>query len=234
MKVSELEYRISDGVLFKGINLHFTKGVIVISGNNGCGKSTLLRILSGLCRPHRGQVLYQGVDLYANPMMKQSLGYVPSAPFLYPHLTLNENLQICALMHQLPKSQFKDHLNWVLKQCQLNGFENVLFAHCSDGVQKRAMIASSMIHRPTLLILDEPTTALSWQSRDNLWALLNQLATNGVDIILSSHQREDIHYCTQHYVLEKGKLLLQDNRHAFSEIILSQQMPLPTNQEHTL
>lgn len=230
MQVIDIDFKVGDFWLFKALTTRFSKGIIVISGNNGCGKSTLLRILSGLCKPSRGMVLYENKDLYANPLViKQMIGYVPSTPFLYPQLTLFENVTLAAKIRQLSEKEIKANLPLVFEQCQLTGYEKSLFGNCSDGIKKQAMLASALIHHPKLLILDEPGATLSPSSRELLWQVLNRLAAQGFDIILSSHYLEDINHCKEHYVLEAGRLHLQANMRVFSHIVLTQ-----NNQDSTV
>ncbi len=223
MQLIDIDYKVGSFWLFKELNIGFPKGIIVITGNNGCGKSTLLRILSGLNQPHKGTVLFENRSLYGMPSkLKQHIGYVPSQPYLYPHLTLLENVSMAASLRQLSQEAIKANLALVFEQCQLVGYENSLFAACSDGLKKHAMLACALIHHPKLLILDEPGAALSPTSREAMWQVLNTIANQGTDIILSSHHLEDINYCQAHYLLEGGKLTLQANMRVFSQIVLTQ------------
>ncbi|MGD9592683.1 MAG: ATP-binding cassette domain-containing protein [Candidatus Berkiella sp.] len=222
MQVIDMDFKIGNNWLFKSLNINFTNGITVITGNNGCGKSTLLRILSGLCEPTNGTVLFNNKNLYTHPESKQLISYVPSTPFLYPYLTLYENINICGTLRQLSQKEIKTNLVQIFEQCQLTGYENCLFDALSDGMKKKAMLACALIHHPKLLILDEPNTTLSPFSREKLWEVLNQFANQGIDIILCSHHLEDINHCKAHYVLESGKLHLQAQMQVFSQIVLTQ------------
>ncbi|MBS0285903.1 MAG: ABC transporter ATP-binding protein [Proteobacteria bacterium] len=222
MHIIDLHFQVGAKPLLCGLNAHFSPGIISISGENGSGKSTLLRILSGLCEPDKGKISYQGQELYAQPTLKKIIGYVQSQPFLYPHLTLMENMQVVAAMRQINPKALHINLNEVLNQCQLTAHVNQLFGKCSDGLQKRAMLASALLDKPRLLILDEPCSGLSPKSRSLLWQILKALHKTGTDIILSSHLEEVTTFCQQSYVLENGQLHLQTTPSRFSEIVLTQ------------
>lgn len=229
VQIIDLHYQIGAQTLFRGLHAHFSQGIISIRGENGCGKSTLLRILSGLCQPDKGKVCYQDKNIYESHLVKKIIGYVASQPFLYPHLSINENLFVVAAMRGIDPNSLKANLESVLNLCQLTPYVKQLFGKCSDGLQKRAMLASALVHQPQLLILDEPCAGLSPKNRALLWEILKNIQTQGTDIILSSHLDEVMAFCQEGYVLENGQLRLISSPQKFSEIVLTQNTSLPNH-----
>ncbi|MBS0288822.1 MAG: ABC transporter ATP-binding protein [Proteobacteria bacterium] len=205
MEVIELSYKVGSTLFFENLNIRFLGGITGIIGNNGCGKSTLLRILSGLCSPVHGKILIQGKDLYACPSrLKHLIGYVPTSPHLYPYLTLVENLLVLCKIHKLSNTQ---KINEILQKCQLVNLQKALFAKCADGIKKRMMIGAALVHQPVILLLDEPCTNLDPDARRLLWQLLQSLAKQGTQIILTSHLHQEIaQYCDEIYLLQQGQL----------------------------
>ncbi len=210
MQLIDIQYKMGAFPLFQSLNATFHSGIIGIIGANGSGKSTLLLILSGLCKPDAGQILFEARDIYAYPSSwKTKVGYVPATPHLYPFLTIEENIYFAAALRKISKETFQVGLQKVLAQCLLQGYEKVLFGKCSQGIKKRAMLAVALIHQPQILILDEPCAELDPLLRLQIWLLLQQLRSEGKTIIFSSHHPEEISaFCCQRYQLQQGKLKL--------------------------
>ncbi|MBI2791574.1 MAG: ABC transporter ATP-binding protein [Gammaproteobacteria bacterium] len=206
MQLIDIYYYMGASPLFKSLNATFISGLTGIVGANGCGKSTLLRILGGLLKPTQGKVFVHEQDLYANhSRLCSRIGYVATKPFLYPHLTIKENLCFIAKLHHQKRIALQ--LGQVLEQCNIKQYQHVLFGHCSDGVKKRIMIASALIHQPNVLILDEPCAELDPSQRQQLWTLLLHLRDEGKTIIFSSHHPQEFaEHCGAIYQLAHGQL----------------------------
>lgn len=228
MKLINLHYKMGAYPLFQSLNATFTAGLIAIVGNNGCGKSTLLKILSGLSQPQSGEVLQDDQDVYqSSSHKKRSLAYVPATSCLYPHLTVLENFKLVGRLKKLSTVDLQFHLLTILRQCDIVGYEHVLFGQLSDGLKKRVMIGSSLISQPQVLILDEPCSNLDPTQRNQLWDLLQNLKNNGRLIIFSSHHPQEITpFCDEIYLLDQGKLSTISRCNAFTPII-SPRAPLP-------
>lgn len=192
-------------ILFQGMNLSFDLGKIIgIVGMNGSGKSTLLRIFSGICEPHQGEVRFLEQNLYRSHSLKSSIGYVPSTPILFPFLTLKENFKWLLRSKKIQTEKLHD----VLTEFELTEYQNVLFAKLSDGLKKRACLASQWLHSPDLLILDEPCAMLDPMQREILWKRIeNYRAPNRLIIISSHHPDEIALFCDNMFLLSQGKLL---------------------------
>jgi ABC-2 type transport system ATP-binding protein len=163
-------------------------------GPNGSGKTTLLRILAGIWRPDVGRIEYSGTPV--------RIGYVPQRFCLYDELTVGENLGFQAAMHgrhALPVARILDDFS-------LAALVSRRAAALSDGERQRLMLAAAMLSRPTLLLLDEPTTALDTASRALLWSLLRREAAHGTAVVLTSHELADGAQCDSTTRLSEGRL----------------------------
>lgn len=209
MHLIDIDYKIGPQPLFHRLNANFTSGITAIVGANGCGKSTLLRILAGICQPSDGKLIIHEQDLYHTPQLKEKIGYVPATPFLYPHLTVIENIKLCARLRKINQKMFKSLLPTILHQCNLFEFQQILFGKLSDGLKKRTMIASQLIHQPRIVILDEPCAELDPFQRQQLWELFQQWQSMNRMIIFSSHHLQEVsRICNHIYQLSQGQLHL--------------------------
>lgn len=219
MHLIDIDYKMGTHPLFFQLKANFISGITAIVGANGCGKSTLLRILAGICRPTNGKIIINEQDLYQNLQLKKDIGYVPATPFLYPHLTLIENLTLCASVKKINKKTFKHVLPSILQQCNLFGYDEVLFGKLSDGLKKRSMIASQLIHQPRIMILDEPCAELDPFQRQHLWELFQQWQSMNRLIIFSSHHLQEVaKICNNMYQLSQGQLCLLPKPESISQI----------------
>ncbi len=144
------------------IDLHVRHGEILgLLGPNGAGKSTTMGMLSGCLAATKGQVFLGGISLQDNPSLaKKNLGYLPEQPPVYPELTVNEYLSFCAQLHGIPKKERQKSIELALEDCGLTQMRTRLIANLSKGYQQRVGIAQAIIHRPAVVILDEPTVGL--------------------------------------------------------------------------
>jgi ABC-2 type transport system ATP-binding protein len=163
-------------------------------GPNGSGKTTLLRILAGIWHPHVGRIEYPGAPV--------RIGYVPQRFCLYDELTVGENLGFQAAM----RGRNTTPVARVLSDFSLEALASRRSAALSDGERQRLMLAAAMLSQPTLLLLDEPTTALDTASRRSLWSLLRREATHGTAVVLTSHELADGAQCDSTTRLSEGRL----------------------------
>jgi ABC-2 type transport system ATP-binding protein len=189
LTVKNIGFRLKESNIFNNFSHEFSiGGIYPIIGENGCGKTTLLKILSGLQKPDTGNIFYSGKALYPNPQnFRKHIGYAPVQSFFYPHLSLNENLELIALSRNLTKQRFKQFAPTILKICSLTEKADVLIKKFSDGYIKRALIAQALIHQPKYLFLDEPCALLDSSQRDKLWDLLTKLHEQNITTIFSTH-----------------------------------------------
>lgn len=213
--------------LFRELTAQFPQGgITALIGPNGSGKSTLLRIMAGLIRPRHGQVLYQGQAIDQHRSYQLQLGYVPAVPALYPHLTVVENFRICATLKKIPNQHHATAMTAALQQCELDPYQKVLFGKLSEGLKKRVMLASQLIHQPHILLLDEPCAELDPLQRQQLWTLLAKLSHPQRLIVLSSHHPQEIHnLCNKMYFFKQGKLTPISHEQAFSQLLWQRSTP---------
>lgn len=212
LQLIDIHYKVGAFSLFQSLNATFQPGIIGLIGANGCGKTTLLKILSGICHPDNGKVMVFGKDLY-HSRKKSSIGFVPAQPFLYPHLTVLENLFFAGLLRKMSRSQLQEQILTALTQCDLLSFQKVLFGKLSAGLKKRAALASMLIHQPTLFILDEPCAELDPEQRQAFWDLIMQLRQPSRLILFSSHHPQEMKpFCDQIVLLKQGKLIFREIR----------------------
>jgi heme exporter protein A len=185
--VDNLYKRYATKPILKGVNLAVGEGeVVALLGANGAGKSTLLRIISGLLKADRGEIVLGGVPMAkAGAELRRYVGLVSHAPLLYDHLSGLENLTFFANLYDLQESRAR--VEAILQAVDLWRRRNDLVRTYSRGMQQRLAIARAILHDPPVLLLDEPDTGLDQQSAHMLQTLLQQLSDKRRAILFSTH-----------------------------------------------
>jgi ABC-2 type transport system ATP-binding protein len=177
-------------------------------GPNGSGKSTTLRMLCGLLTPSEGEVEVLGLKIPAQAeALKQRIGYMTQKFSLYEDLTVLENLQFLAAVHDLPRAVAKGRVDEALQRYDLADRRGQLAGTMSGGQKQRLALAGSVLHRPELLLLDEPTSAVDPESRRAFWASLFELADAGTTLLVSTHYMDEAERCHRLAILERGRLV---------------------------
>ena len=171
-----------------GVSISVAAGEIVaLRGSNGAGKTTLLRILATLLRPNAGELRLFGVDVRKEPMeARRRLGWVGHDTACYPDLTGRENLEFHAALHQVDGARVDEVLDW----SALAGAADRPLRTYSRGMAQRLGLARALLHRPRLLLLDEPFSGLDLDSADRLTARLRALRDDGTAVVLSTHDTD--------------------------------------------
>ena len=187
----------------------YTGEIFALLGPNGSGKSTTLKMLMGLVQPTAGSVNVLGIDVLKNPVaVKQLVGYVPESPNIYEFLTGIEYLDFIADIYGVPTSEKKQRITEYLKALQLEGREGDMINSYSDGMKKKISLISAFLHKPKLLILDEPLNTLDPRSARIVKDLLHQLKAQGVTTILSTHVLEIAEaLCDRIAIMYQGNIL---------------------------
>lgn len=174
-------------------------------GPNGSGKTTAIRLLTGLLKPTSGQVNVLGCQLpnEANRLRLQ-IGYMTQKFSLYDDLTVKENLQFIARIYGLTPNEQKDRLSELLSVHQLTSQSKQLAGNMSGGQKQRLALAAAVIHKPKLLFLDEPTSAVDPQNRREFWEQLFDLCDQGTTILVSTHYMDEAERCHKLAILENG------------------------------
>jgi ABC-2 type transport system ATP-binding protein len=162
--------------------------VLGLLGPNGSGKSTLMKIIVGIMKPDAGNIQVLGTDVGVDPIrVKRIVGYVPESPRLYEFLTGIEYLDFIADVHGLSSDMKKQRISEALKALDLDGRENEMINGYSQGMKQKLAIIASLLHRPQLLVLDEPLNSLDPRSARIVKELIHKLRGEGVPTIFSTH-----------------------------------------------
>lgn len=207
-----LSRRFGQRVAVHEVNLKLHYGDILgFLGPNGAGKSTTMRMLTGNLAPDSGNVRICGMDLLGHPLeAKRHIGYLPEIPPLYKELTVDEYLRFAARLHGLAGISLQIALDEVKQQCELTDVGKRLIGVLSNGYQQRVGIAQAIIHRPPLIILDEPTAGLDPNQIQKIRTLIRELGKTHA-IILSSHILPEVeNVCNRVQIMHHGKLVLDD------------------------
>jgi ABC-2 type transport system ATP-binding protein len=193
------------------LNLEVKEGEIFgLLGPNGAGKTTFLNILAGIVIKNSGSVNVWGYDLDQNPrQVRSSIGIVPQEVNLDAFFSPRKLLELQAGLYGIPK---KDRItNTILKMVSLEAQADAYARSLSGGMKRRLLIAKAMVHRPPILVLDEPTAGVDVQLRKNLWDNVKALNKKGVTIILTTHlMYEAEEMCNKIAIINKGNLVKLD------------------------
>ena len=191
----------------RDLRLSLQRGeVLGLLGPNGAGKSTSLRMLTGNLTPSAGRVRIQGADLQERPLQaKAALGYLPEPPPLYPELRVDEYLSYCARLHRIPATGLAAALDRAKRLCALEPVGRRLIRNLSRGYRQRVGIAQAIIHRPAVIVLDEPTVGLDPKQVHDIRALIRELGREQ-GVILSTHLLSEVQaVCTRVQILHEGR-----------------------------
>lgn len=177
-------------------------------GPNGSGKSTTIRMLCGLLLPSDGEITVLGhrIPEDAEPL-KRRIGYMTQRFSLYEDLSVLENLEFLAAVHGLPRAETRSRIDELLKHYRLVELQEQLAGTMSGGQKQRLALAGAVLHKPDLLLLDEPTSAVDPQSRRDFWDSLFELAHAGTTVLVSTHYMDEAERCTRLAILDRGKLV---------------------------
>jgi ABC-2 type transport system ATP-binding protein len=187
-----------------GVTLRVKTGEVYgLLGANGAGKTTLIRAIVGLVAPESGTVTVLGSRM-PNLDILGSVGYMTQAAALYPDITVEENLRFFAAI-----SGADGNVDEVLRVVELEQRRNSVVATLSGGMRQRCSLACALVHRPRLLLLDEPTVGVDPQLRVQFWEHFRQMAAAGTTIVVSSHVMDEAERCQRLGLIRFGKLLAE-------------------------
>jgi len=206
--------RYSEIVALNNVSLSITPGEIFgLLGPNGSGKSTMLKILLGLVQPDQGEVRVLGISVKEDPVgVKKLVGYSPESPHLYEFLTGVEFLDFIGDIYNMPAQEKQSRINDYLKALQLEGREGDIISSYSEGMKQKVALIAAFLHKPKLLILDEPLNALDPRSARIIKDFLHELKLQGVTTIMSTHILEIAQaVCDRIGIMYQGNLLALGN-----------------------
>ena len=183
-------------------------------GPNGAGKTTTISMLCGLLDADAGQVSLAGATLADAPMaVKAGIGYVPQEIALYPDLTARENLRFFGRLYAMGGSELKARVEEVLELVELQDRADERIDTYSGGMKRRINIAAGLLHRPRLLVLDEPTVGVDPQSRHAILERVAQLNREGMALLYTSHYMEEVErLCDRIGIMDGGRLIAEGSR----------------------
>lgn len=192
-----------------GLDMSIPAGQIYgLLGPNGSGKTTLIRLVLGLLRPTSGRVTVLGVEMPNKPVLNQ-IGYMTQATALYDELTARENVTFFATMYGTSERIDRDRVDEVLELVDLSDRADSQAHTLSGGMKQRLSLACAIVHRPRLLLLDEPTVGVDPQLRVTFWDYFRRLTAGDVTIIVSSHVMDEAEKCDRLGFMRHGRLIAE-------------------------
>ena len=206
----KLTKRYGDIAAIEDLDLNVHAGEIFgFLGPNGAGKTTTIRMLTTLTKPTSGRALVKGFDVVKEPdKVKKMIGVVQQHLSLDRDLTVRENMEFRARLHNLSASERRQRIDELLDYVALTEHADRIVETLSGGMKKRVSIVSSLMHRPKVLFLDEPTVGLDAQTRRRLWELIRRLNLDGTTIFLTTHYIEEAEaLCQRVGIIHRGSLI---------------------------
>lgn len=193
----------------KGIDLQVQVGEIFgLLGPDGAGKTTTVRMLVGIMDPTDGGGTVLGHNVITQrEQIKQRIGYMSQRFSLYGDLTVTENLDFFSEIYEVPISERAAREDRMLDFSRLHPFKNRLAQDLSGGMKQKLALACTLMHTPSLLFLDEPTTGVDPVSRRDFWKILYQLVAEGMTIVISTPYMDEAERCTRLAMMDKGRVL---------------------------
>ena len=186
LRVTDLQIRYGSRDVLRQLDLEVTKGEIFgLLGPNGAGKTTLIRTICGRLRPVAGRVEIMGLPV--SPRTLRRIGLVPQEIALYPHLTVRENLEVFGRLSGLGSAEAARAVEWAGEAANVSSRLGERIELLSGGWKRRVNIAAAILHRPDLLILDEPTVGVDVDARNGLHDVILQLSHAGMGVLLATH-----------------------------------------------
>ncbi|MBK7379083.1 MAG: ABC transporter ATP-binding protein [Ignavibacteriales bacterium] len=194
----------------KGISYSVSKGEMFgLVGPDGAGKTTTIRMLTGLLMPDSGNAKVLGYDLLTQQnLIKNEIGYLSQKFSLYGDLTIDENIEFFADIHGV--KNFKDRRNELLEFTRLTPFRDRLADKLSGGMKQKLALACTLIHKPKIIFLDEPTTGVDPVSRRDFWKILSDLQKDGITIFMTTPYLDEAERCNRIALMNNGEIISWD------------------------
>ena len=211
IEVTNLVKRYGEITAVDDISFKVEKGEIVgFLGPNGAGKTTTMRMLTGFIPSTSGKAVLGGFDIAEQPIeVKRRLGYLPEHPPLYPDMTVSSFLKFISKIKDIPRAERPERIAWAIERCGLKEVAGRVIANLSKGFKQRVGLAQAIIHKPQVLILDEPTIGLDPQQIKEIRDLIKELAGEHT-VILSTHILPEVTMtCQKAIIIHRGKIVGQ-------------------------
>ncbi|KAA2285112.1 ABC transporter ATP-binding protein [Arenimonas fontis] len=209
MRARGLSRRFGELLAVDGVDLTVPRAhVYGFLGPNGSGKSTTIRMLCGLLTPSAGQIEVLGMRVPEEAeSLRRRIGYMTQKFSLFEDLSVRENLEFLAAVQGIPARAAKKRVDELIGQFHLGDRQRQLAGTLSGGQKQRLALAGAVIHRPELLLLDEPTSAVDPESRRDFWEKLFELADAGTTLLVSTHYMDEAERCHRLAILDRGVLV---------------------------
>jgi ABC-2 type transport system ATP-binding protein len=212
IRLEQLTKRYGSFTAVDGINLDVPRGQLFgFLGPNGAGKTTTLRIIAGILRPTSGRVFLADVDLLARPMVaKARLGFIPDRPFVYEKLTGGEFLRFVAGLYNQDGATVEKRIDELLHLFELSQWKDELVESYSHGMRQKLIISSALIHRPELIVVDEPMVGLDPRGARLLKDIFRAFVARGGTVLMSTHTLEVAEaMCDRIAIIQKGRIVAE-------------------------
>lgn len=187
--------------------------ILGLLGPSGSGKTTLIKLIAGIDAASNGSVHVLNQKM-PNLSMMNNIGYMAQADALYDELTAEENLEFFASMYKLSRDVKKNRIKEVMALVDLSAHQKKLVKQYSGGMKRRLSLAISLLHKPSILILDEPTVGIDPVLRKSIWNELYRLRDSGTTIIVTTHVMDEVEKCDTIGMIREGRLIALDTPQA--------------------
>jgi ABC-2 type transport system ATP-binding protein len=222
VRLEKLSHRYSTAWAIRDISFEINQtGILGLLGSNGAGKSTTMNIMCGVLNQTEGKVYIDGIDMRKDPeSAKKKIGFLPQHAPLHLDLTVDEYLVHCAHMRLMDKKKIPAALAEAKERCGVTHFSKRLIKNLSGGYRQRVGIAQAIIHKPRLVVLDEPTNGLDPNQILEVRALIKEIAEDR-SVIFSSHILSEVQATCRHIkMIEHGRMVFSDTIEAFNNYIV--------------
>lgn len=227
IKTDNLTKRYKHFTAVNSLNLAIPdKTIFGMLGPNGAGKTTTIKMLTCLIQPTEGTATVGGYDIRKNPNeVRNLLGMVPQQVSLYKDLTVRENAELCADFYGVPVDEKDSRITDLMELVDIKYAENKYIKQLSGGQKQKASLVASLVHRPDILFLDEPTIGLDPTTKRILWDLITDLNDSGHTIILCSHDMHEVDkLCDYVGIINTGNLVAYDTPQGLKDRLLESEM----------
>lgn len=222
LEVKNVLKRFDDLVAIDNLSMDINKGEIYgLLGPNGSGKTTLINCILSLCEFEKGQIKVFDENMSATRYdLKSKIGYVPQEIAVFDELTVYENIDFFCGLYIQDKDIRKEYVEEAIEFVGLNDFRKYVPKKLSGGLKRRLNLACGLVHKPELLILDEPTVAVDPQSRNSILEGIVDLNKKGTTIIYTSHYMDEVEQiCTKISIIDKGRLLATGDKYELKKLV---------------
>jgi ABC-2 type transport system ATP-binding protein len=215
------------------LDFHVDRGEIFgFLGPNGSGKSTTIRMLTGILPPSSGTARVAGFEVGRQSRnIKFRIGYMSQKFSLYEDLGVQENLEFFAAVYRLPKPLARERIEWAVERSGLRDERRTLTRDLPGGIRQRLALSCSLLHRPEILFLDEPTSGVDPVARREFWETIYDLSKDGVTVLVTTHFLEESEFCDRVAMILDGKLVALGTPRGLKREIFPEHREEPTMED---